>query len=179
MFLPTITTLSRLASRLSQPNNVRAGERALVLPTVRRQPGLGRLRQWRTHDSAGNGSNGADGHGQVRAVGIKDIASQIIKELNDCHVICLGPVVRGDSVRTPAFYAAICSSDGAGFFSLIVGAEDLDDAVRTRVAIRDRLREMGRCVMEFGSELKMAREVSELWPCAQTEAVLATVEAGR
>jgi hypothetical protein len=144
---------------------------------VRRHPGL---RRWRTYDSAANGSaNGNNGHGQVRAVGIKDIADQIIAELQGCNIVCVGPTVIGDRVRTPAYYCAVCSADDNGFFTLICGGEDLDDAQRARALVRDRLRERGRCVMEFTTELRMAREISQLWPGPQTAVMLATIEAGR
>jgi hypothetical protein len=175
MFLPTITTLSRLASRLSQPNNVRAGERALVQPGLRRQPGL---KRWRTYDA---GSNGANGHGgaQARSLSITQIADQIVRELSDCHVICVGPVVTGNGVTTPSYYCALASHDTETFFTLVVGAEDLSDAMRTRVMVRDKLRGLGRCVLTFESELRMAKEIAQLWPGPQTAEVLATIESGR
>jgi hypothetical protein len=152
-----------------------SGERALV------QPGLRRLRGWRTYDAiTGNGNtNGANGHGQVRSSSIAQIADQIVKELSDCHVICVGPTVRGDSVRTPAYYCAVASHDGEAFFTLVVGGQDLSDAQRTRVAVRDRLRGMGRCVLTFNSELRMAREAAQLWPGSTTAEVLGIVESGR
>ena len=173
--LPTITaTLSRLSSR----PKLRRGLRALVGPGLRRQPGL---KRWRTYDAAANGSNGANGHGgaQVRSLSIAQIADQIVKELSDCHVICVGPTVRGDSVRTPAYYCAVASHDGEAFFTLVVGGQDLSDAQRTRVAVRDRLRGMGRCVLTFNSELRMAREAAQLWPGSTTAEVLGIVESGR
>jgi hypothetical protein len=177
MFIVPMITAT--LSRLSQPK-LRTGERALVGPGVRKHPGL---RRWKTFDSAGNGANGsgngANSGAQVRSLSITEIASQIVSELAGCNIVCVGPTVRGDSVRTPAFYSALCSHDGAAFFTLIVGAEDLSDATRTRVTVRDQLREMGRCVLEFTTELRMAREIALLWPCPQTAEVLATVEAGR
>jgi hypothetical protein len=155
---------------------LRTGERAFVQPGLRRQPGL---KRWRTYDAVSNGSNGANGHGQVKSLSITEIADQIVSELASCNIVCVGPTVRGDAPTTPPFYCALCSSDDSGFFSLVVGAADLDDAVQTRVAIRDRLREMGKVVMVFQREIEMAREVSQLWPGPATAAVLATVEAGR
>jgi hypothetical protein len=169
--MPSITAI------LFRPK-LRSGLRALVGPGVRRQPGLGRLRQWRTYDSVGNGSNGAGG-AQVRSLSITDIASQIVRELADVNIVCVGPLVRGDAPTTPPFYCAVASHDGETFFTLVVGAEDLSDAQRARVAVKERLRAMGRCVLSFKSEVEMAREVSQLWPGPQTAAVLATIEDGR
>jgi hypothetical protein len=171
--MPTIT------ATLSRPK-LRAGERALVGPAVRRQPGLGRLRQWRTYDAvSSNGSANGHGGAQVRSLSITEIASQIVSELAGCNIICVGPVVRGDAPTMPPFYCALCSADDGGFFTLICGGEDLDDAQRARALVRDRLRGMGRCVLEFTTELRMAREIASLWPGPQTEVMLATIESGR
>jgi hypothetical protein len=126
---------------------------------------LARLRGWRTYDAAVNGSsNAANGHGgaQARSLSLTEIADQIIAELRDCNIIAIGPVVVGNGVSTPAYYAAVCSCDHSGFFTLVVGAADLDDAVRARVMVRDKLREMGRCVLSFKTEAKMAIEVEKI-----------------
>jgi hypothetical protein len=93
---------------------------------------------------------------------LDQIAGQIISELNGSNVIALGPVVMGDGVTVPSFYCAICSNDDSGFFSLVCGAQDLDDAMRLRAMVRDRLRGLGRAVMGFDSALRMAREVEKL-----------------
>jgi hypothetical protein len=173
--LPTITaTLSRLSSR----PKLRRGLRALVGPGLRRQPGL---KRWRTYDAAANGSNGANGHGgaQVRSLSIAQIADQIVRELSDCHVICVGPVVTGDAMRTPPFYCAVASHDGEAFFTLVVGGADLSDALRTRVAIKDRLRALGRCVLSFKSESEMAVEIEKIWPSTRTTEIRQLVESGR
>jgi hypothetical protein len=145
---------------------------------VRRHPGL---RRWRTFDSVNGSGNRTNGHGgaQARSLSITEIADQIIAELRGCNVIAIGPTVIGDGITTPSYYCAVCAADSGGFFTLIVGAEDLDDAMRTRVTVRDKLRDLGRCVLSFDSELKMAREVSQLWPGPATAAVLATIEDGR
>jgi hypothetical protein len=120
-----------------------------------------------------------NGHGQVRSASVTQIADQLVSELAGCHVVCIGPVVLGDATITPRFYCAVCSSDDAGFFSLICGGEDLGDAQRARVAVRDRLRNLGRCVLTFESEAEMAREAEKLWPSERTTQIRQLVENGR
>jgi hypothetical protein len=171
--MPSITTLSRLC----RPK-LRSGNRALTALRLRRHPGL---RRWRTFDSVNRSANGANGHGgaQVRSLSIGEIASQIVRELDGCHVIAIGPVVRGNGSSTPSFYAALCSCDDAGFFSLIVGAADLDDAQRARVAVKDQLRSLGKVVMVFKTEIALAVEIEKIWPSARTTEIRKLVESGR
>jgi hypothetical protein len=170
--MPTITAT---LSRLSRPK-LRAGERALFLPAVRRQPGL---KRWKTFDSVGNGSANGHGAAQARSLSITEIASQIVAELRSCNVIAIGPTVIGDGMRTPAYYCAACSADDGGFFTLIVGGEDLDDAVQTRATVKDQLRSLGKVVMVFKTEIALAVEVEKIWPCAQTTEIRQLVESGR
>jgi hypothetical protein len=169
----TITLLS------SRKPKLRSGERALVLPAVRRQPGL---RRWRTFDSVNGSANGANGHGaaQVRSLSIKDLANPIIAELADANVVLMGPLVlAAPGTNVPSFYAAICSADHSGYFSLILGSDSLDDAVEARRLVCNRLIERGLVVREFKDELTLAKECALLWPSETTRNIERLVRAGR
>jgi hypothetical protein len=73
----------------------------------------------------------------------------------------------------------VASHDGETFFTLVVGGQDLSDAQRARVAVRDRLRKMGRCVLSFKTEIALAVEIEKIWPSARTTEIRQLVESGR
>jgi hypothetical protein len=147
--------------------HIPAGSRAFLAPAVRRQPGL---RQWKTYDAVtGNGHT-------VSGAQLLDI---VTAELGETNIVCLGPVVLGTTPSTPAFYCAVCSADRAGFFTICLGSDDLQDAIQMRALLHDRLVAMRRVVLVFDSELKLAEVCSRLWPGEPTRTVRQTVQAGQ
>jgi hypothetical protein len=139
---------------------------------------------WRTNDAVSGGGNGvAGGNGtgrhHIREFTLSAVADDVIGKVADCNIICIGPVVVGNGSNTPPYYCAVCSCDDAGFFSLVCGGVDLEDAQRVRALVRDQLRGLGKVVLSFGSELKMAREVERLWPSQRTIEIRELVESGR
>jgi hypothetical protein len=88
------------------------------------------------------------------------------------NVIMVGPLVRKPNVfvDVPEVYCVVASCDDGGYFNVIAGAEDADDAVRLRRAIVAGL-EAHRptvSVLPYDDELTMARQCEALWPSART-----------
>jgi hypothetical protein len=154
--------------------HIPAGSRAFLAVGVRRQPGL---RQWRTYDAVRGTDGPADGNGHT--VSGKQILDIVTAELQDCNIVCIGPVVMGDGVGAPNFYAAVCSADRNGFFTICLGCDELHDAVQMRALLHDRLVAMKRVVLAFDSELKLAQTCARLWPGEPTRTVRQTIEAGQ
>jgi hypothetical protein len=111
------------------------------------------------------------------------IVMQLLQSTPDWH-IGVGPLVRRPNlfVDVPPVYFTIAASDVGGFFVVIAGAINYDDAAELRLAVQKRLLEGGAAryqVTAFQSERALARWCCRQWPCAKTRAILVQLEAER
>jgi hypothetical protein len=129
------------------------------------------VRRWKTYDAAyaGNGTT----------ITPRQMVDMIIAELGGSHVVALGPLVLGTAPGVPPYYAAICSADNDGFFSVTLGACELNDALLLRRQLQDRLHELGKVALPYETEAELAAACERLWPSERTREIRAQVKAGR
>jgi hypothetical protein len=136
----------------------------------------GRLRGWKTYDSAPS---------RVRSLTMAALVPEILTQvlLPGVNIVVVGPLVLrpGLFVDVPEIYFMLAACDDAGFFTIVAGAEGAADAARVRQLVLTTLlmHRPALCVIAHDDELAMARCCAMLWPCTETRAILANVERER
>jgi hypothetical protein len=138
-----------------------------------------RLRGWRTYDSPQSRPPSS------ASLSLTEIGERIVAQLlrSDIHVIMIGPLVLRAAlfIDVPEVYFTLATRDDGGFFTIVAGAETAGDAKKVRKAVVAQLQAYrpAKVLLRFDDELALAKACAELWPGAETAAILAQVASER